>query len=194
MNQYVTGQMIKKLRTRQHMTQAQLAEKLGLSDKTISKWETGNGFPDVSILEELSDVLKTSIAELLSGNEVINSNKSFNMLKTKLYVCPICGNVIQSTGDAVVSCCGVTLPLSEAEEPDVQHMLTVEKIDDEYYVTSDHEMSKKHFISFIAAVKDNGIDFVKLYPESVVECRFKIGRIHKFVYYCNRHGLYSIKV
>lgn len=50
MNQYVTGAVIKELREKNHMTQAELAVRLCVSDKTISKWETGKGYPDMSLL------------------------------------------------------------------------------------------------------------------------------------------------
>lgn len=193
MNQYVTGSIIKKLREKQKMTQAQLAEKLDISDKAVSKWETGNGFPDISILEELAAVLKTSVIELLSGSNVVNTNRSFNMKKTRFYVCPVCGNTVQATGDTVVSCCGIVLPALEAESPDEQHALCIEKSEDEYYITCNHEMSKFHYISFIAAVSDNGIHLIKLYPEGAAECRFKINRTSRIIWYCNRHGLFIQK-
>ena len=51
MNQYVTRTIIKELRERNKMTQLQLADKLGVTDKTISKWETGKGYPDITLLE-----------------------------------------------------------------------------------------------------------------------------------------------
>ena len=46
MNEYVTGAIIKELREKNHLTQAELAEKINVSDKTVSKWETGKGYPD----------------------------------------------------------------------------------------------------------------------------------------------------
>ena len=68
MNQYITGATIKRLREKQNITQARLAEMLGVSDKAVSKWETGRGFPDISFLEPLAALLKVSAIELLSGN------------------------------------------------------------------------------------------------------------------------------
>lgn len=192
MNQYVTGAIIKKLREERKMTQLELAEKLHVSDKAVSKWETGKGYPDITLIEALANTLGISVIELLSGNDVINSNRSFNMRKLKFYVCPICGNVITGTGEAVISCCGITLPPLDAETPDEEHTLNIEKVEDEYYVTLNHEMSKSHYISFIAAIKDNGFEVVKLYPEYNAEARFKISSTRSFYYYCNRHGLYKI--
>ena len=110
----------------------------------------------------------------------------------KKYVCPVCGNVINSVGEAMVSCCGVTLPVLEAEEPDAVHPMKIERVEDEYYVTVSHEMTKDHYISFIAAMTDNGIHMVKMYPEGNAEARFPIGTVRSFYYYCNRHGLFRM--
>ena len=194
MNQYITGAMIKRLREERRMTQQQLAEKMHVSDKAISKWETGRGYPDISLLEPLSKALGVSIIELFSGEDIINSNRAFNMLRTKLYVCPVCGNVIQSIGETVVSCHGIVLPALEAECENYAHHLLLERIEDEYYVTIPHEMSKTHYISFIMAVKDDGYELKKLYPEGNAEARFKISRTRYLYYYCNQHGLFKVSV
>ena len=194
MNQYVTGTMIRRLRESKNMTQHQLAEKISVSDKAISKWETGRGYPDISLIEPLAEALGVSIIELFSGEDVANTNRSFNMLRVKLHVCPICGNIIQSTGEAVVSCCGIVLPALEAEPEDDAHHLQLEKVEDEYFVTIPHEMSKTHFISFIMAVKDDGCEIRKLYPEGNAEARFKISRTKSFLYYCNQHGLFKAPI
>ena len=76
MTPYVSGNTIKFLREKKQITQKQLAEKLNISEKTVSKWETGRGFPDICILEELSKSLDVSVSELISGNLVTNANKS----------------------------------------------------------------------------------------------------------------------
>ena len=194
MNQYVTGAMIKRLREERNITQQQLAEVMGVSDKAVSKWETGRGYPDITLVEPLAAALGVSVIELFSGADVVNTNKAANMLKANLYACPICGNIIQSTGEAVVSCCGITLPVLEAEHADDKHSIKIEKVEDEYYVTIAHEMSKTHYISFIAAVKFDGYEIKKLYPESPAEVRFKISRTKEIYYFCNKHGLFKVKV
>lgn len=191
MNQYVTGAMIRRLRENKKMTQQQLADKLNVTAKAISKWETNHGYPDISLVEQLADTLGVSIIELFSGENVVNTNKSFNMLRTKFYVCPICGNIIYSTGETVVSCCGIVLPSLEAEPEDDLHRLCIEKVEDEYYVTIPHEMNKRHYISFIAAVKDDGLEIKKLYAEGNAEARFKISRTKYLLYYCNVHGFFK---
>ncbi len=194
MNSYVTGAIIKKLREDKNMTQAELAAELNISDKTVSKWETGKGYPDITLLEPLAKALGVSVIELFSGNDITNSNRSFNMKHSLFYVCPVCGNVIVSTGEAVVCCCGITLPPLDTEAADTEHEIKIEAVEDEYYVTVSHEMSKEHYISFFAAVTDNGIMLTKLYPEQNAEARFKINRTNAVYAYCNRHGLFGVKM
>ena len=194
MNKYVTGAMIKRLRESRKMTQHQLAEEISVSDKAVSKWETGRGYPDIALIEPLAAALGVSVIELFSGEDVVNTNRSFNMQRVKLHVCPICGNIIHSTGDAVASCCGIVLPSLEAESEDVIHHIQVERVEDEYYVTISHEMSKTHYISFILALQDDGYEIKKLYPEGNAEARFKISRTKAFLYYCNQHGLFKVSV
>ena len=77
MNQYVTGTVIRELREKNNMTQLQLAEKLGVSDKTVSKWETAKGYPDITLLEPIAGALRVSVAELLSGRAIDNLNVVF---------------------------------------------------------------------------------------------------------------------
>lgn len=194
MNTYITGNIIKKLREEKNMTQAELARKLGVSDKAVSKWECAKGFPDITLIEPIAKILGVSVIELLSGGEVTNSNKSFNMKRMKFYVCPVCGNVITATGEAVVSCCGITLLPSEAEEADETHTINIDMVEDEYFATVNHEMTKTHYISFLAAVTDCSVSLTKLYPEQNAEARFKINRTNKIYAYCNKHGLFEINI
>ena len=194
MDQYVTGAVIKALREKNKMTQLELAEKLCVSDKTVSKWETGKGYPDISLLEPIANVFSVSVTELLSGNTVSNTNVSANMLRSRFYVCPVCGNIIHSMGEAVLSCHGIRLTPAEAEEADANHTVTVEQMDGEYYVHIDHEMTKTHYISFIAAVSPDRVQLVKLYPEGNAETRFMMSGVRRLYYYCNRDGLYSVNV
>lgn len=194
MNQYVTGAVIKQLREKNKMTQLALAEKLGVSDKTVSKWETGNGYPDITLLEPIADAFRVSVTELISGEQVLNANVSANMIRSKFYICPVCGNVIHSMGEAVIQCHGVRLQPAVAETTDEDHMIFIERIEDEYYVRIDHEMTKSHYISFIAATSSDRCQMVKLYPEGNAEARFKINDVRKILFYCNRDGLFSIDV
>jgi transcriptional regulator with XRE-family HTH domain len=194
MNQYVTGITIRELRERSHLTQMQLAEILQVSDKTISKWETGKGYPDITLLEPIAQAFHISVSELLSGNLANNENISSNVLRSKFYVCPVCGNVIHSMGESVIHCHGILLSPLLAESSDEKHMIFIERIEDEYYVRIDHSMTKKHYISFIAAVSSDDIQLIKLYPEQGAEARFRIRGVRRICFYCNRDGLFSINV
>jgi len=194
MNQYVTGSMIKELREKKQLTQAELAEKLYVSDKTVSKWENGKGYPDISLLESIAKVLDVSVTELLSGRAVSNINVSANMMRSKFYVCPVCGNVIHSMGEAVINCHGVMLAPAQTEETDENHMIFIEGVEDEYYVRIEHEMTKSHYISFMAALSPDRLQMVKLYPEGNAEARFKMNVVRKIFFYCNRDGLFSVDV
>ena len=192
MDRYVTGAVIRRLREKKKITQEELAGMIHVSGKAVSKWETGQGFPDISLLEPLAQALGISVIELLSGEDIRNTNRSFNMAKGKFYVCPVCGNVIIATGETVVSCCGITLPPLEAEPSDEEHAIRKEIAEDEYFVSVDHPMTKEHYISFLAAVSDFGVQLVKLYPEGNAEARFKIDRVKTLYAYCNRHGLFRV--
>ena len=194
MNQYVTGAVIKELREKNRLTQAELAEKLCVSDKTISKWETAKGYPDISLLEPLAKVFGVSITELISGNAVENINVSANMLRSKFYVCPVCGNIIHSMGEAVIHCHGVQLTPAQAEETDENHKIFIEKVEDDYFIQIEHDMTKKHYISFVAAMSADNIQMIKLYPEGNAEVRFPTRGVRKIFFYCNRDGLFSINV
>jgi len=193
MNTYVTGSTIRQLREKRKLTQAGLAEQIGVSSKTISKWETAKGLPDISLLEPLSQALGISVIELMNGEHITNRNVSANMLRMKFYVCPICGNILHSTGSAVISCCGVTLPPLEAEEPDDDHAITIQQVEDEHFITIHHPMTKDHFISFVAFVTSDRVQLVKLYPEGNAQTRLQLRGFGKIYYCCNRHGLFGRK-
>ncbi|MBQ7100926.1 MAG: helix-turn-helix domain-containing protein [Clostridia bacterium] len=194
MNNYITGATVKRLREEKGLTQAQLADKIGVSAKAVSKWETAKGLPDITLIEPLSQALGVSVLELMSGDTVINQNVSSNILRSKFYVCPVCGNVIRTTGDAVISCCGITLPPLEAEETDEAHEIKLEKVEDEYFLTVNHEMTKTHFISFVAHLTSDKVNFVKFYPEGNAETRMQLRGKGYLYLYCNRHGLMKQKV
>lgn len=195
MNQYVTGTIIQTLREQKGITQKALGEQLSVSDKTISKWETGRGFPDISLLEPLAAALQVSVAELLAGSYVVNQNRSGNLRKIGFYVCPICGNVIYAMGEGVFSCCGIALPKLIAEDTaDDTHMLTVTQMEYDYYVSMQHPMQKSHFISFFAYVTCNRVQFLKCYPEQNPEARFPICGHGTIYAYCNQHGLFQVKL
>lgn len=194
MNQYITGTVIKELREKNNLTQAELADKLCVSDKTVSKWECAKGYPDITLLEPIAKLFGISVTELLSGNSISNMNVSANMMRSKFYVCPVCGNVIHGMGEAVITCHGVQLLPSEAELTDENHKIFVEMVDDEYFVQVEHEMNKEHYISFIAAVSLDRLQLVKLYPEGNAEASFRIRGVKRVYIFCNRDGLFYLDV
>lgn len=194
MDNYVTGATIRRLREVKGITQAELADLIGVSSKAVSKWETAKGLPDITLIEPLAKALGVSVMELMSGNTVINKNISSNILRSKFYVCPVCGNIIRTMGDTLVSCCGITLPPLEAEEVDGEHKINIQKVEDEYFVTVDHDMTKQHFISFMAHLTSDRVQFVKFYPEGNAETRLNLrGRGYLYIY-CNKHGLMKMKI
>ena len=194
MNPYITGTTIKQLREQKALTQAQLADSLGVTAKAVSKWETGKGLPDISLIEPLAAALGVSITELLSGQVITNRNRSSNLLRSPFYVCPLCGNVLHATGDATISCCGIPLPPLEAEPVDDTHHLTIEQVEDEYFVTVHHPMTKDHFISFIAHLTMDRLQLVKFYPEGNAETRLSLRGGGYLYLYCNKHGLMRKKL
>ena len=181
MNTYVTGNTIRQLREERRMTQAELAERIGVSSKTVSKWETAKGLPDITLLQPLAQALGISVIELMNGEQITNKNISANLLRGKFYVCPLCGNVIHATGSALVSCCGITLPPLEAEDADESHGISVEAVEDE------------HFISFLAFLTSDRIQMVKFYPEGDAQTRLQLRGLGYLYWYCNHHGLFVKK-
>ena len=163
MDQIRTGSLIRQLRTERGLTQKQLAERINVSDKAVSKWERGNGCPDVSLLTALAEVLDTDIQALLSGSIEKNESEKGDMKKLRFYVCRDCGNIITATSDAAVTCCGSRLSPIEAKKADENHQLKVEDIGGEWYITSYHEMTKEHYISFVEYVSDSSMMMLRQY-------------------------------
>lgn len=190
MGTYLTADTIRRLRERRGLTQRTLAERIGVTDKAVSKWESGRGLPDISLVESLATTLGTSVAELLTGDVRENANRAGNVLRAKFYVCPICGNVVTALGEGAFSCCGSQLLPQDAEEPDAAHAFTVERVEDEWLVSLDHPMTKSHYVSFVAYVTMSSVELRKLYPEQETQARFRAGQSGYLYLYCNRHGLF----
>ena len=190
MNCEKTGKLIYNLRKEKNMTQKQLADFMNISDKTISKWERGLGCPDVSLLPELSQLLGVNIEEILLGKIEFNQIIGGNMKKITFYVCPQCNNLMTATGDANISCCGKKLEALVAEKATDSHRLTIEPVEDELYVSSFHEMTKEHYISFVAYVTGDRVFIVKQYPEWNMQFRFHKSGHGKLYFHCSNHGLF----
>lgn len=190
---YINGKIIKELREGKNLTQKQLGEIISVSDKTVSKWETEKGLPDITLLEPLSKALGVSVAELLSGENIINKNRSGNISKLKFYVCPVCGNVITALGEGSFSCCGTRLPALYAEKAG-ENSFEIERPEGDIFLRFNHPMTKEHYISFAAYVTYNGIVIKKLYPEQEPEVRFSFSGRGKIFFFCNREGLFEAAI
>lgn len=189
MDNQKVGNLIHRLRTEKQLTQKQLADEMNISDKTISKWECGLGCPDVSLLRELSEILGVDIERILAGDLEANERNGGNMRRLKFYVCPTCGNTMSATGEAQISCCGRKLMPLQAEKADEAHRVSVQEVENDYYITFSHEMEKSHYIGFAAVATYDRVLLVKLYPEQGGEIRIPRISRGKLFLYCTQHGL-----
>lgn len=183
------GALLRHLRQERGMTQKQLAEQLHLSDKTISKWERGGGLPDVSLLSDLSDLLQLDLDRLLAGDLSPNEIVGGNMKQSKYYVCPTCGNLCVSTGAASVSCCGRKLEAMQAQKASPEQRLCVEEIEHDWYISSDHPMTKDNHISFVAFATGEKLHLVKQYPEWDLSLRIPKRGHGMLLWYSAQEGL-----
>lgn len=190
MDSIKTGRLIRAARIKNSMTQLQLARKLMVSDKTVSKWERGCGCPDLSSLPLLAEILGLDISALLAGDLEENDKGNGNMKHLKLYVCPTCGNILFALGEAQVSCCGQKLTALQPQQADAGHAVSVEVTDGELYVTSAHEMTKAHSISFVALLTGDTLTVKKQYPEWGLETRLPFTARGTLLWYCTQHGLF----
>ncbi|MBE6869036.1 MAG: helix-turn-helix domain-containing protein [Ruminococcus albus] len=190
MDQIKTGALIRQLRLSAGLTQKQLAEKVNVSDKAVSKWECGNGAPDVSLLADLAEVFGTDVNTLLSGSKDINESEKGDMKKIRFYVCKDCGGIMTSTSEASVSCCGNRLSPIVPQKAEGDDVLKTEVIDGELFVTADHEMTKQHYISFLAYVCDSTVMMFRQYPEWKMQARLPFVRRGRLIWYCTEHGAF----
>ena len=189
-----TGKLIAQLRAEKGLTQKAVAEAIGITPKTVSKWETGRGFPDVSLIPQLSGIFQVDIQKLIDGELPKPKQEAGNVKRTKFYVCQQCGNILTSVGDAEILCCGRKLSPLSAQSPDDAHKLSVQLIEDDFYITFPHPMTKEHFISFISYVRFDRVLTLKLYPEQGGEARLPRMRGGRLYYYCSNHGLFELKI
>lgn len=188
------GGLIRQLRKEKGWTQKGMAEIMNISDKTVSKWENGNGCPDVSLLTKLSEIFCVDINKLLDGDLKQQIPDGGNMKRLKFFVCGECGCITTSTGYAEIQCCGRKMEPLKPILADGAHEAKITPIEDEYFITFDHDMTKGHFISFAAYVTYDRMLMVKLYPEQNAEVRLPIMHHGKLVTYCNVHGLMEQKL
>lgn len=190
MDSIKTGRLIRELRTKAGLTQKQLADRLNVTDKAVSKWETGGGCPDISVITALAELFGADVSSLLAGEINQNESEIGNMKKMKFYICPDCGNIIFSSSEATVSCCGKKLSPLEPKKAEESEMLSAEHIDGELYISSDHPMTKDHYISFVAYVGDNTAIVCKQYPEWNLQASLPPYNSGRLVWYCTKCGLF----
>ena len=188
------GKLLCDLRKAKGLTQKQVADKLGIVPKTVSKWETGHGFPDVSTVSALADILGVSEKTILSGDLEQNLESANNMKRTKFYVCPCCGSFLQGTGNGQVVCCGKQLEALTAVSADDEHTINISEIEDDFYIEFNHEMTKEHYISFVSYVRFDRVLTIKLYPEQDSAVRFSKMYGGKIYFYCSKHGLFEYQM
>ena len=116
------------------------------------------------------------------------------MKRTKFYVCPHCGSFMQGTGSGQIACCGKQIEALKAVSSDIEHMVDVSEIEDDYFIEFNHEMTKEHYISFVSYVRLDRVLTVKLYPEQNAEVRFPKMYGGKIYFYCNKHGLFEYQM
>ena len=188
------GQLIYRLRKEKHLTQSQLAEKMSISDKAVSKWERGLGCPELSLLPELSKIFDVDLEKLLSGELNENEILGGNMKKLIFYICPTCGNMITSMVDTNISCCGKKLKAIQAQKASEDEQLSVEIIENDFFITSNHPMTREHYIAFIALLTGDSVMVRKQYPEWDMQVRIPIFAHGKLVWYCTKHGTFYQEV
>ena len=183
------GKLIASMRKEMGLTQKNIADALGIQNKTVSKWECGLGCPDLSLWPELSAILGVDMKQMMEGEITRNRPDSGNIDKVRFYVCPTCGNILVSTGSASIFCCGRKLERITPKDTSNAPKITVEEMDTDYFVTFDHPMTKEHYLSFAAYVKSDRVFLTRLYPEQSPTCRFPIVSGGKLYVYCIKHGL-----
>jgi DNA-binding XRE family transcriptional regulator/desulfoferrodoxin (superoxide reductase-like protein) len=184
------GTIILALRKERQLTQQELAGQLNICDKTVSKWERGLGCPDVSLLSKLSSVLDVDLQSLLSGELDKKGPVAGNMKKLTFYVCPSCGNLISGTSKASISCCGKKLQALTANKAEDADKLRVQRIENEYFIETDHAMTKEHYITFVALLTGDSMMLRKQYPEWNIQTRIPCFGHGMLLWYCTKHGLF----
>lgn len=194
MDQIKTGRLIRSLRTGRGMTQAELAQLVDVSDKAVSKWERGCGAPDLSLFPPLSQALGVDVEALFRGEMEENEVSRGNMKKLKFYVCPDCGNLVFSTEEADISCCGRKLTAALPKKAAGDEMLSVYADGGEWCISSAHEMRREHYISFVAFLTGDTLIVKKLYPEWGLETTLPFFSHGPLLWYCTKHGLFSQQI
>lgn len=192
MNQEKIGKLILKLRQEKKLTQKELAQKLNVSDKAVSKWECGYGIPDITLLEHISRVFDIPVKIILQGEIDQNKTDGGNMKKTNFYVCENCKNIITSTSNCEISCCSTNLKPLQPKAIDSEFNFEIQDLDGEYFITFESKMTKEDYVSFVSYICPDKVLTVRLYPEQSPHCYFPKLRGGKFYIYSVQKGLFQV--
>ncbi|MBQ0070386.1 MAG: helix-turn-helix domain-containing protein [Spirochaetales bacterium] len=191
MDQKTVGQNLKRLRLEAGLTQSQMAEKLGVTDRAVSKWERGLGCPDLSFWPQIADVFHVDVSRVIFGVVSENQTSSGNMKNTKFYLCPVCGSFTTSAEEIDVYCCARKLEALVPEKAKEEEKLQIEVEErTEVFVSSEHEMTKDHYISFVSYVTSDTILTKRAYPEWNLNMRLPYLGHGKILWFDTQAGLY----
>lgn len=174
----------------QSLTQAQLAQKVGVVPRTVSKWECGQGIPDITLVTTLSEVLSLSLPALLSGACQSEAKSSGNLSRAHWYYCPRCGTLSFVSGNASIVCCDH--PLFPLVIKPCTFPVRAERDADELLVSGDHAMDKSNYVAFVALQNSETIIMRRLYPESDFLVRIPVIRRAKLLVFSTSEGLSEV--
>ncbi|MBI9100041.1 MAG: helix-turn-helix transcriptional regulator [Spirochaetaceae bacterium] len=189
MNTEQIGKLIRQLRLEKDMTQKDLAKILNITDQAVSKWERGWGLPDISLLPRLSESLGVNLNDMLLGSLDENEKEGGKMKEIHFYICPTCENLIFMTGEANISCCGRTVQETRAKEAKEEEKMTVEEVEFDWYITTNHPMKKDNYISFSAFLINGKLELFSHYPQWNYELRIPRSGKGKLFWYSLKEGL-----
>lgn len=185
------GQLIATVRKELGWTQKVLADYLHVSDRTISKWERNQGLPEITMLPLLAQTLGISVDHLLTGDLQMNRFVGGNMKNIKFYVCQRCQNVITAAEEVEIHCCGQKLSRLEAQKATADNALTVTEMDGQWSISSNHPMTKEHYISFIAFATGEQVQIIKQYPEWALQTHLAKRKYGQLFWYDTQYGLFK---
>ena len=174
MNTYVTGNTIRQLREGKKLTQAELAERIGVSSKTVSKWETGKGLPDITLLPDLAKILETTIDFILLGSEkVIEYKGKFTVTDVKKGL-----NCLKNVGEYLGT-------------ENIIYRAAIKGINTELNTNIEEAFSNDYvFEAFLAEAIIQNLIFGLYVDISDVKNNFKYEHFKNIVVdYCNRHRI-----
>lgn len=186
-----TGELISRLRKEKGLTQKALADRLNISNKTVSKWECGLGFPDSSLWQQLSEELGADLMHILDGELRLNKKDVGKLTRMSFYVCPDCNGIVFSTSSPSIYCCGKIID-KKASTWELEDKINLSDVDGELLVSIDHPMNKDGYILFVAMIKNERVSIFRMYPEQSCEVRIPKIKNSLLVAYSTKLGLSTL--